>query len=243
MIFQVPTTSKEWMNIAKEYEVQWNVYNTICAMDGKHIRIKCPESSGSHYYNYKHFNSIILFALVDANYKFIYVDVGNAGIYAKSTIKHSLNNPSALNILQGTILPSTNCMLPYVVLTDDAFPLSHNVMKPYSQKNISKEERVFNYRLSRGRRVVKSTFEILATRFRVLLTSINLPPDTVKTIVLADCMLYNMLVTRRKHLYTRLKKNQKTCKEVNGCQVNEPVSHEELDHMEPIQQQLDCGHV
>lgn len=79
MILQVPTTSKEWINIAKEFEVQWNAYNTIGAMDGKYIRIKCPESSGSHYYNYKHYNSIILFALVDANYKFIYVDVGANG--------------------------------------------------------------------------------------------------------------------------------------------------------------------
>lgn len=242
MIFQVPTTSKEWMNIAKEYEVQWNAYNTIGAMDGKHIHIKRPESSGSQYYNYKRFNSIILFALIDANYKFIYVDVGtngrvgDAGIYAKSTIKHCLNNQSALNIPQGTILPSTNCMLPYVVLADDAFPLSHNVMKPYSQKNISKEERVFNYGLYRGRRVEESSFGILATRFRVLLTSINLPPDTVETIVLAACTLHNMLVTRTKHLYTR---SQNTCKEVNGCHVNEPVSHEELDHMEPIQQQID----
>lgn len=71
-----------------------------------------------------------------------------------------------------------------------------------SLKNISKEERVFNYRLSRGRRVVESRFGILATRFRMLLISIYLPPETVKTIVLAACTLHKMLGTRRKNPIT-----------------------------------------
>lgn len=59
---QVPNTSEEWENIAKEFEKKWNVFNTIGALDGKYIRINCPRGSGWHYFNYKHFNSIILFA-------------------------------------------------------------------------------------------------------------------------------------------------------------------------------------
>jgi hypothetical protein len=45
-------------------------------MDGKHIAVKCPANSGSNFYNYKNFFNLFLFAIVDADYKFLYVDVG-----------------------------------------------------------------------------------------------------------------------------------------------------------------------
>ncbi|KAE8737342.1 hypothetical protein FOCC_FOCC017196 [Frankliniella occidentalis] len=44
-------------------------------MDGKHCRIDPPLKSGSMFYNYKETFSIVLFALLDADYRFIFVDV------------------------------------------------------------------------------------------------------------------------------------------------------------------------
>ena len=55
--------------------------------------------------------------------------------------------------------------MPFVVASDDAFPLHNNLMKPYPLSNLSSEQRVFNYRLSHARRVVENVFGIFAKRF------------------------------------------------------------------------------
>lgn len=51
----------------------------IGAMDGKRFLITKPSNTGSEYYDYKTNHSIIMLALVDAEYKFMYVDVGAQG--------------------------------------------------------------------------------------------------------------------------------------------------------------------
>ena len=41
--------------------------------------LRQPRNSGSTFYNYKHQFSIVLMALADADYNFLYVDVGRQG--------------------------------------------------------------------------------------------------------------------------------------------------------------------
>ena len=67
------------------------------------------------------------------------------------------------------------------------------LVKPYSRRRLTKEERIANYRISRGRRVVKNSFGILVKRFRVLLTTMEERPKVVRDIVLMCVILHNML--------------------------------------------------
>ena len=138
--------------------------------------------------------------LVDANYKFLYIDVGcngrisDGGVFRNCHLSKALEQNS-LNIPSVGELPNDGRKLPYVIVGDDAFPLKTYLMKPYPHQHLSREKRIFNYRLSRARRVVENAFGILANRFRVFLTTINLSPENVEKIVVASCALHNYLRT------------------------------------------------
>lgn len=99
-------------------------------------------------------------------------------------------------------LPGTNDQVPYVFLGDSAFGLNKHFLKPYPQKNLSHEDRIFNYRLSRARRVVENAFGVLATRFRVFHTTITLSLEKVDIIILACCVLHNFLIKKNTRYVT-----------------------------------------
>lgn len=205
-IFQAPDTAEEWEDIAASFETKWNYPACLGALDGKHIAIKQPDNSGSEFFNYKHFFSVLLLALVDANYKFVFVDVGapgragDAGVYAESALKKALD-ADTLNLPEARMVHGMPGKLEHHIIGDDAFPLSTRVMKPHPHRKLDKPRRIFNYRFSRARRVVENAFGILANRFRVFLTTINLSPDKVVQLVLAACCLHNYLVDKNKHAY------------------------------------------
>ena len=68
-------------------------------------------------------------------------------------------------------------------------------MKPSSRRNLSQEELILNYRLSRARRTVENAFGILANRFRVFLSHVPLTPENTVKVTLATCALHNYLRT------------------------------------------------
>ena len=196
---QTPTTEAEWTSIASEFEENWNYPFCLGALDGKHIAIQKPSASGSLFYNYKNYFSIVLLALVDAKYKFLFVDVGtlgrfgDAGIYDNSPLKEAIEN-NLLNIPPPKGLPNGDRLCHYHVIADDAFSLSSHLIKPFPHRQLDVDKQIFNYRLSRARRVVENAFGILANRFRIFLTKINLSPEKVKQVVLAACCIHNYLI-------------------------------------------------
>jgi len=152
------------------------------------------------YFNYKQFFSIVLMALVDAQYKFLFVDVGSCGRFADGGVFNSCSLSAALEAVDNPLqvpadcnLPGTDICLPYVMVADDAFAMKRYLVKPYSARNLNLQQRIFNYRLSRARRVVENAFGILSSRFRIFGKAIPLAPEKVQTIVIAACCLHNFL--------------------------------------------------
>ena len=87
-----PDSKEEWLEIFKNFEEVWNMPHVTECIDGKHVRVECPKLSGTLYYNYKGFFSIVLMALCGANYCFTLFDLGqygsnnDSGILANSEI-------------------------------------------------------------------------------------------------------------------------------------------------------------
>ncbi|CAB4040889.1 Hypothetical predicted protein, partial [Paramuricea clavata] len=146
------------------------------------------------------------FTLVDANYKFLYVDVGatgragDAGVFLDSSLKKALYTKT-LRLEAPQNIEGITTKICYHIVGDDAFPLRKDIMKPYPHRSLDKPKKIFNYTLSRARRVGENAFGILANRFRVFLTTIKLHPDKVVDIILAACCLHNFLVEQNKNNY------------------------------------------
>lgn len=107
------------------------------------IRIFAPRKRGSLFYNYKNYFSIILLAIVDANCKFICVDIGSygeegdSGIFNKSIIAESIRTGE--HFPSPGKLPNSNETLPYVHIGDEAFRLDRHMMRPYSRIEARKD--------------------------------------------------------------------------------------------------------
>ncbi|XP_069801016.1 putative nuclease HARBI1 [Dendropsophus ebraccatus] len=201
--FKFPSSEQEWLAVADEFKELWQFPNCGGALDGKHIRITQPTNSGSYFYNYKGFFSIVLMALVNAKYEFLMVDVGtngrmsDGGVLERTEFSKRLRQ-SALH-LPGNDKTVSN--LNFVFVADDAFPLHPNLLKPYPSRNLTMEKKIFNYRLSRARRVVENTFGIMANRFRIFHTAINLKPENIDKVVMACCVLHNFLRRHESQTY------------------------------------------
>ncbi|KAJ4930774.1 hypothetical protein JOQ06_025082, partial [Pogonophryne albipinna] len=198
----VPQT-EDWRAIAAEFQERWNFTNCVGAIDGKHVVIQAPANSGSLYFNYKSTHSLVLLAVVDAQYLFRIVDVGGFG---KSSDGGSLQNSAfgeslrdgSLQLPPDTVIPGAERLglLPHVFVGDEAFPLLDNLLRPFPGRHLTRERRMFNYHLSRARLVVECAFSILSSQWRMFRRVITTSLEVVELCVKATCVLHNFL--RRK---------------------------------------------
>ncbi|RVE51175.1 hypothetical protein evm_004140 [Chilo suppressalis] len=197
-------TETTWKECEQEFRVRWGFPNCIGAIDGKHVYIKCPKNSGSLHFCYKERFSIVLLAVVDPYYKFTMIDVGSYGkdsdstIFQKSSFYQRLIN-NQLNIPEPKPLPEKERPIPHVFLGDGGFKLEKFLMRPFSTVIAARDQRKrkYNKRLSSARRIVESTFGILAHKWRLFLSVIELDVNTTVDIVKAACCLHNYLIINK----------------------------------------------
>ncbi|KAK2703648.1 uncharacterized protein LOC136041670 [Artemia franciscana] len=207
-IYMKPPEKDDFYAIARDFYEIWNFPHCIGAIDGKHCRIQCPANSGSDFNNFHEFHSIVLMAVADAHYKFIYVDVGAKGkendssIFARSGFGAALRN-ATLPIPDPSSLLNSENLFQFIFVGDEAFPLQKNLMRPYPRySSLTTQQRIFNYRLTRARRVVENAFGIMSVKFRILRSSVNCKLDAMDHIVKATCVLRNFLITTNSSRYS-----------------------------------------
>ncbi|CAN7945833.1 unnamed protein product [Ixodes pacificus] len=198
-----PQHADEWLqvfNIMDFIDRTWNFPHCLGAMDGKHVVIECPGRTGSLNFNYEKTFSKLMLAICDAKYRFLYVEIdhhgseSDAGIFRRSDFLQA--------IAEGQWrLPTASWLgsrkVPYFSVGDEAFPLKTFVMRPFPRKSkkarAKRPPRVFNYRLSRARRVVENSLGILAQRWRILRRPFAAKEETTDRIVAACVVLHNFL--------------------------------------------------
>ncbi len=214
-------TERLWLEIAAQFYQKTDFLHCLGALDGKHIRVIKPENSGSLYYNYKNYFSILLLAVCDASHKFIFIDVGAYGKSSDSTVfkeskffreleNQTLNVPAPQESYSGFGTP-----MPFVFVADEAFGLSQHIVRPYAGKFLSQKKRIFNYRLSRARRLIECSFGILANKWRIFHRPLNVSLSLAEDIIKACCVLHNFVRDR------------------DGVRIEDTLTVEGLFDMEP----------
>ena len=98
--------------------------------------------------------------------------------------------------------------VPHILLGDEAFPLRCDLMRPFARNALTNERYIFNYRLSRARRVMENAFGILANQWRLYHCHIYLNPDNVTTVVKATVVLHNILILPNDKVHTDVVDNR-----------------------------------
>lgn len=195
----MPANEDQWTIVSNAFNTLWNFPQCVGVMDGKHITLQAPKNSGSEFFNYKQFFSIVLFVVANANYEVIYMNVGSqgrisdGGVFANTRFKKMLLK-CQLHLPPDHHLPGRTKLVPHVFLGDDAFPLSPNLLKPFpGHQEKGSCKRIFNYRLSRARRISENVFGIMSAVFRLLRKPLLLAPEKAEKIVTSIVCLHNFL--------------------------------------------------
>ncbi|XP_032673109.1 protein ALP1-like isoform X2 [Odontomachus brunneus] len=168
-----PPKKENWKKIAAGFWNNWNFPNCIGAIDGKHFIIKAPPNSDCGAYG----------------------SASDGGIFAQSEFGKCLNNNNFNIPIENIQLPLSDIEMPYYFVADEAFPLSKRIMRPYPGQFLNEKKSIFNYRLSRARRIIENSFGILVSRWRIFQRSICLNPEHIDTIIMAAVNLHNFLMT------------------------------------------------
>lgn len=84
--------------------------------------------------------------------------------------------------------------MPYVFVCDEAFALTTHQLRPFCRRGLDVRKQIFNFRLSRARRIVECAFGILTSKWRVFHTPLQLSVGTVDAVIKCACVLHNYIL-------------------------------------------------
>ncbi|XP_025406098.1 protein ALP1-like [Sipha flava] len=92
---------------------------------------------------------------------------------------------------------------PFYFVGDEAFSLTPYLLRPYPQRTLDNVKRIFNYRLSRGRKTVECAFGMMTEKFQVLSSAIRIRnTERVTDIIKSVCILHNFIRKKEGIKYT-----------------------------------------
>uniref|UniRef100_A0A182NJ33 BTB domain-containing protein n=1 Tax=Anopheles dirus TaxID=7168 RepID=A0A182NJ33_9DIPT len=195
----LPQSMQEWEDTAEQFALRWQFPHCLGAIEGSHVLIEKPPNSGSMYYNYKGTHSIVLLAVVDANYQFLTVSAGMNGRLSDGGVLRSSAFGTALleetlNLPHPSPLAGSDRVVPYAFVGNEACGMHKHVLKPYHRSELNTAGRVeYNARLGRAGAVVKVALARLCEKFKIFQQPIRHAPEKASLIVIAACYLHNFL--------------------------------------------------
>lgn len=140
-----------------------------------------------------------MLAICDHQYLFTCIDVGaygrrsDGGVFQESPIGRQFKKRQ-MGLPPPKKLVVDGNPLPYVLVGDEAFQLTDFMLRPYPRRSgLTDEKRIFNYRLSRARRMIEDTFGIMVSKWQILKRPIDATVKHSISIMKAIICLHNWL--------------------------------------------------
>lgn len=157
--------------------------NVVGVIDGSHIRIQEPFRNGNAYINRKHFASLNICAICDADGKFTFASIRWPGSCHDSFI---LRQTSVWDAFE-------NNQRDGFLLGDSAYPCRKWLMTPFPRPQRLAEQR-FNDSLCGTRVKIECSFGRLKKRFRALHDELRVSPEKAPILIAAAMILHNIAI-------------------------------------------------
>jgi len=128
--------------------------------------------------------------------------ISDGGIWANTDFAQDLQS-GIVDLPTPKPLPGRDIPFPYIFVGDEAFPLCTYLMRPYSCKirgDLTKNMRIFNYRLSRCRRTIENAFGILTTCWQILQKPLCMSVENCEMVFKSLVCLHNFIMTAEEKL-------------------------------------------
>ncbi|EYC36033.1 hypothetical protein Y032_0942g3144 [Ancylostoma ceylanicum] len=206
-----PITRSYLEQVAAKTQELYDYPRAVGFLDGRHVAIKKPKALGSlqkpnggieEYLNYKNFQSIVLLAICDADYRFLLFDVGMPGTLGDSSIFRSSSIYTFLKECDD-LFPETTDLgsvgpVQYHILTDDGLGQGARYVEPFPGRTADTgSKQRFNKKHGCARRVIDTAFEFLQRRFAVLQKPLQLEPLRGGRLVTSLLILHNLIAWKQ----------------------------------------------